>query len=566
MRRLALAVGLLVLAGLAPAWAAPGLAEARDAAQRRDFATALPLFRQLLDQAPGDADLLVEAARVHGFADRNAEAAAHYRQAIAVAPRRRDGLLASLAWQTLWGGDPRAALLLFDELAADPTRRADALDGQGQAHMALDAPAAAVTAFRAALALQPQSPALQRRLARALLWADQPEAAAAELQALMARQPGDREAAWALADALNSAGLHRQALRTFATQPPPVTPAQRLDLARAWYWAGYSDRALPLLAGQDDPDAAWLRDHRVAREEHPYVYAGLEHAIDSDRMEAVTLVAGGGWRLGPGTTLDLRARRLSLRDASGSPTGQDLQVLYRWRIGDPAAGTGTWWPAVALRASRLDGDTALGGLARVTWIPHDLWRVDAEWGRERINTPRAVAAGVHADSLSLGADHQATPRWLLAASAASVRFDDGNHRLRLAGRAEYLLLARPRWTAGVEAAGFRSSDPTSAGVPDRGYWNPARYQEARAFTAWRWEHRPWDLAARLGLGISRETDGFGNRSTGHPSQWQLEIGLDVSPGWRASALVAGSGSGLGLGNGGAGYWRRSVGITLIGWL
>lgn len=564
--RRALAAAALALASLGAAWAAPGLDDARAAADRRDFITALAAYGSLLARQPGDVDLLIEAARVHGFADRNRDAAGLYRRALAIAPARRADLLPSLAWQTLWGGDATAALALFDELAADPVRRADALDGQGQAWLALDAPDTAAASFRAALQLRPDDAALQRRLARALRWADRPDAATAVLQALLARQPGDRDTAWALADALNNAGLHRQALRAFAAWPAPASAAERLDLARAWYWAGEPDRAAPLLAGQSDASAAWLLAYRVRREGQPYAYAGVEHAIDSDRLESVTVVAGGGLRLGPGTTLDLRARQLSLRDAAGAPAGQDLQLLYRWRVGGAADAGGTWWPAVALRATQLDTRTQLGGLARVTWIPQDRWRVDAEWGRDRVDTPKAVAAGVHADSLSLGADHQPMPRLTLSAAVAGIRFDDGNRRMRWSGRADYLLLARPRVTAGVEGAAFRSSDPTGPGMPDRGYWNPARYREARAFVSWRWERQPWDLAARLGLGISHETDGSGNRSTGHPSQWLLELGHDLSPGWRISAVAGGSGSGLGLGNGGAGYWRRSVGIHLTGWL
>ena len=562
--RAALAAALL-LVSLGSWAAAPDLNTARAAAQQRDFAAALSVYAALLVQSPQDVELLIEVARVQGFADHNREAAALYRRALVIAPQRRAELLPSLAWQTLWGGDAAAALPLFDALADDPAQRADALDGRGQARLALDQPGTAAIDFRQALALNPDNTPLQRRLARALLWADQPDAAAAVLQALLQRQPTNRDAAWALAITHNLGGRHRLALREFAALASPSGDAQRADVARAWNWAGYADRAAPLLAGQTDPEVVWLRDFRVGREGRHLAYGGIEHAVDSDSLESLTTTVGGGLRLRSGATLDLRLRRLSLADANGSPTGEDLQALYSWRLGDATDPGGSWWPALALRALRLGGSTVLGGLARVTWIPQDLWRVDAEWSRDRINTPKAVADGVHADALSLGADHQLTPRLGVTAAITGIRFDDGNRRLRLYGRAEYLLLPRPRWAAGVEATWFNASRPTGPAVADRGYWNPARYQEARVYLSWRWERRPWDASARVGLGVSNETDGFGNRSTGHPNQWAIEFGHDFSPALRGTLSAAGSGSSLGLGSGGIGYWRRSLGMNLIAW-
>ena len=138
----------------APLDAGTELAAARAATDRRDFASALPLFERLVLRAAGDADLLIEAARVFGWADRNARSAALYRQALASAPARRADIVPSLAWQTLWAGETSAALALFEEAATS--------------------------------------------------------------------RPTDRELGWALANALNAAGRHREAVARFGRWLPAL--------------------------------------------------------------------------------------------------------------------------------------------------------------------------------------------------------------------------------------------------------------------------------------------------------------------------------------------------------
>lgn len=475
------------------------LADARAATDRRDWTTALPLYDTLLQQRPQDADLLIEAARVRGFADHNAAAAALYRRALGAAPARRADILPSLAWQSLWAGDAAAAVPLFDELVRNGSDRADAYDGLGQSHQALGDDRRAAAAFGAAAALRPDQPALRRRWAQAL------------------------------------------------------------------YWSGYEERALALLAGTTDSDAAWLRDYRLGRESRHYLYAGLDHTIDSDRLETWALTAGAGWRLGGSTTAELRTRQLSLTDANGVQRGPELQGLVRRRFGEPDGSAGTLWSTALLRARRFDGWTPLTGLLRATWVPQDRWRIDAEATREVVETPLAVRNRVHVDVLSIGVDLRLHPRWLGTAALTWLHFDDGNRRLRTNLRAEHVLLPRPRWTIGAELMQFGSSAPTSDGVPGRGYWNPARYAEQRVFTGLRWEQRPWDLQLRLGLGLSQERDGWGQRSTGHPSSWEVALGWDIDRALRLQAQLAGSGPGQGLSRGGAGYSRRSAGLSLTAW-
>lgn len=566
MRRWAVGA-VLALAAAWPVHAQPAdaLAPARAAVERRDFAAALPLYEALLAERPGDADLWIEAARVSGFADRNAEAAARYRRVLAIAPERRADVLPSLAWQTLWAGDAAAAVPLFETLAATGADRADALDGLGQARDALRDADGAIAAWRASLDVKPGQANVERRLARALIWADRHAEADALLAAMLARDPADRRSAWLRAHGWNLAGRHQQALREFERLGGAASTDERGDLARAWAWAGFEDRALPLLERTADADLAWWRDHRVARETRPYAYGSVERASDADDLDVTAAVTGFGWRPAAGATAELRLRRVELDAPGDAAHGRELQALWRVRLGEPGAGHGVWWPSLALRASDWGGWTPWSGHARVTWLPRDGWRLDAEAARELVETPQAIAERVHVDALSLGVDHRPHPRATLSLGVASLRFDDGNARQRVNARAQWLLASRPRWTVGAEALAFDSSRPTSATVPARGYWNPESYREARLFTTVEVEQRPWDLALRLGLGTATEVDGDGNRSHAQPHQWELVAGWDLGASARARLSVGGAGSGFGLGSGGSGYWRRHLSLGLHAW-
>lgn len=559
-------IGLLLAAATALAQPAPQalLEQARAATERRDHDAALRVYRQLLDQRPADVDLLIEAARVNGFADRNAEAARLYRRALDLAPQRRGDILPSLAWQSLWAGAAVEAEALFTDLAATAgVDRADALDGLGQARQARGNQAGALAAFRQAHALAPDRLRLHRRLAMSLLWNDFEAQAIAELQALLRREPGDRDLAWALANARNFAGEHRAALRGFQALSAPVHPGERADLARAWRWAGYEDRAWPLLAGATEAEAVWLRDWRVWRELSAFGYATVERAEDRDRLVTRAAVVGAGWRPASGASIDFQLRRLSLVDPAGDPQASQLQASARWRLGQPGDAAGTFWPSLALRVNRFSHWSPVTPSARLTWIAQDRWRLDAEATRELVETPRAVANRVSVDVLSAGAEHRPDGHWLLSGAAALLRFDDGNARLRLNGRIERRLMSRPRVAVGVEASGFDRINTDS--LQDRGYWNPQRYAEARVYASLSHEMRPFDVQARVALGMSSETDNAGNRSSGRPHLWELGLGWDATPGLRFRLAMGGSGQGMGVSSGGSGYWRRYVNLSLNLW-
>lgn len=520
---------------------------------------------RLVERHPGDVELLIESARVHGYADRNADAARLYRQALALEPGRRADILPSLAWQSLWGGQAAQALALFDERLPQlaGAARAEWLDGLAQARQALGDQSGALQAYREADALAPGQRRLQQRLALSWLWNGQELRAAQLLQDLAKRHPQDREIGWSLANALNFSGAHRAALAAFAAWPQPVAAGERVDLARAWRWAGFEERALPLLGDPVDAEAAWLRDYRVRRELASYGYATVERSQDRDALVSRAAVLGAGWHPWAGTTAELQGRRLDLHDAAGEPDGQQLQALLRWRVGEPQSPWGTWWPTVALRVSSIDGWHSTAPTLRLAGVPRDHWRVDLEATRELVEAPRALANRVHVDMASVGVDHRPPAPWQASGALALQRFDDGTQRLRASARAAQRVATKPRTWVGLEGMWLQRTQGDPA--VDRGYWNPRRYLETRAFVAIEQEWRPLDLQARLALGGSREVDGAGRSSSGRPHQWELGLGWDVSPALRLRLAAGGSGAGLGVGGGGAGYWRRYANLSANVW-
>ncbi len=556
----------------APAADAPvnaaALARARALTERREYPGALELYRQLRERSPRNDDLAIEVARVLGYADRNADAAALYREVIGFAPTRRRDVLESLAWQTLWADDPAGAEPLFVELTGNDwpaAVRGPAWRGLAEARQALGRLDAALAAYEGALALAPDDRALARRRAQTLLWMDRHDEAIAAFEALIAKDPADRLSGHGLAQARNYAGRHRAALSTWRGIGEARDNDERLERARALQWAGFEDLAHQALDGVPLADAQWLRAWRTGRELRPSTWGAWDRITDRDRLEVKAWQLGATWRAGGGRSVDVGWRRADLSDPNGAARGDRLWLTVTDRWGGPESARGTFWPSVTLAANHWPGWSPVTGAARVRWVPADGWRFDAELGREVIETPLAISRQVSVVVGALGAEWRPNPRWSVAGQLASLRFDDGNQRWRATARVDYALRFRPKVVVGLEGQTFTSSDPTGPSVIARGYWNPRRYQEARAYIGLYHDAHPWEFQARLGAGTSRELDGFGNRASGSPNLWELVIARDFSPAWRGRLVAGGSGSGLGSASGGTGYWRRYVGASLTGW-
>lgn len=531
-----------------------------------------------------DLDLQIEAARIHGFADRNAEAARRYRAVLEAAPQRRSELLLPLAWQTLWAGEPAQAEALFREIAARPTDFAGAGDGfdawRGVAESRQEAGDlnGALIALGEARERRPDDRTIARRIAQTLAWLDRHDEAITAFEALVASDPDDRASRYGLARARNFAGLHRQAVADYReaferdrASGNEIPNDARFDRARALRWAGYDDLAHHALDGLPQPEARWLQAWRTQRETLRWLETGLELASDRDQLDTRVNTAAFGWRPTAVTTFEVGSRLVNLAEPGRHARGEQLNATWRRRFGTTADAIGSpddrgpLWASVTVAANRYGDWHPLSGVARLRWLPTDTLRIDGELGREIIETPVALGNRVHVDIAALGADWRWQPRSSLAATLAALKFDDGNLRTRINLRADHQLRANPKVVAGIEAMAFRSSDPSSGSRPGRGYWNPESYREARAYLAFGHEAWPWDFTLKLGVGTARETDGWGNRAKGEPNVWELSISYDLARQLKLRAWAGGSGGSMGVGSGGEGYWRRYVGLGVTGW-
>jgi tetratricopeptide (TPR) repeat protein len=566
------------------------LAAARAATERRDWADALPRWKALEAAAPGNVDILIESARVHGFADRNAEAAQRYRNAIELAPARRGDVLLSLAWQTLWSGDAVGAEALFQEIAAQPAAFAgggdgfDAWRGLAEARRNAGDLAGSLAALERAQQLRPGDQATGRDVAQTLAWLDRYDEAIAAYTKLIERDPTDRASTYGLIRTLNNAGRHREAVAHYrsafaADQAAGRTPPQDalFDYARALRWAGYDDLAYPTLQSLPYPDAQWLGDFRTGRELRHWADAGIEFSTDSDNLDTRLFNGVFGWRVSPSSSLDVAVRLVDLTEPTREANGQRLALAWRTRFGAAADAIGTpadygpAWTALSIQANKYDDSLTqddwqpVTGFARVRWMATDTLRIDGEAGREVVETPLSIANRVTANTVAIGADWRWQPRSSVAAGIATLDFSNDNRRARVNLRADHRIMNRPRVVVGVEALAFRSSNPTSDTQPYVGYWNPRSYQEARAYAVVEHEARPWDFRMKIGVGASREEDGWGNRSSGNPNVLELSAAYDLDKSVQLRAYAGGSGGSMGVASGGEGYWRRYVGVAVTGW-
>jgi tetratricopeptide (TPR) repeat protein len=564
------------------AWLVSGPAQAQSLQQARDkvdaglYSQALPIYETLLQAQPSSTDLLIETARVYGFADRHKEAVAAYRRVIELDPGRHKDVAAALAWQTLWSGDAAAALPLFvqaRDFITEPKARAELWRGTGEACVETGDNACALDAYRHALALQPADTDLQRRIALVLLWMDDYTQAEEAWRALLAQDPKDRRAQAGLARTINAAGRHNEAVRLYRDLDDGSDADMRLDHARALRWAGYDMAAFPLLNARNDSAAVFLRDWRIDREQKSFVWGGIDYSTDADELDILAVAAGAGTLLKPGLLLEGGYRFARLDSPQGDVNANRVQATLRGLIGTPGeTPPGLLVPSLTLAWNDYDGWTPITGYATLRWMPQDLWRITADLGREVVETPQAISNRITVDVGALGVEYRLPPRWTMGGTLSNLRFSDGNNRVRIYGHLDYATRFNPKVVVGVEGAAFTDSDPASFAavrppgtLPPAGYWNPKEYAEARAFAGIYHERDDWDAYARVALGISRETDGDGNNSSGHPNLLEAGIAHDVGRGLRWRLYAGGSGSSFAVGNGGSGYWRRYVGFMLTAW-
>lgn len=558
---------LLAAWSLSVAAAAADLGEARLLVDQKRYAEAIAVYESLLSERPGQADLLIEAARVHAWADRHPPAARLYQQVLAAAPLRRHDVLLPLAWQLAWAGRHDEAIPHFQEVAQQvPAQRTEALHGLAESFSASSRLPQALEVY-GALAADPADLKARRGEARVLLWLDRHDEAAARYRAILDSRPDDKEAQLGLARALNHGGSHFAAVSAYAAatrDDADLARDTRVERAVALRWAGMEDAALQTLGDADGKGVAALRG-KLGQETASHLRAEFESAWDSDDLDIQALSLGWQQRLPAGRLLDVSARGVRIEQNGSRIDGRQLLLKAGARLGN--AGQGLFWPALTVGVRDYDGWQTAAWKLQAKWIPADLWRIDLEAGNDVVETISALRDHeVTLNVVAASTDWRFAPRWSATLGGAILRFDDGNQRTRLTGRIEHVVkTAQPRVVLGLEGMSFNDSDPSieAPGIGDRGYYNPERYRELKLFAHAEHEAAGWLLEARLALGKLWETpwDAPGDNSGLYA--WQLAATRDLTPMLRLRLVAGGSDSSAFLQGSGSGYTRNYLGASLI---
>lgn len=531
------------------------LAQARILVDQKRYAEAIAIYETLVSVPPGQADLLIEAARVNAWGDWHPSSARLYRQALDAAPDRRYDVLLPLAWQLAWGNYHDEAIPLFREVANQvPAQKNEALHGLAESLAARNQLLPALEVYHT-LAADPADIKAQKAEARILAWLERHDEAILRYRAILDTHPGDKEAQIGLARALNYSGRHFEAVIAYAAieNDPALARDTRTERATALRWAGLEDAALTTLGDAPGDDSVSLRS-RLGQETASHLRAEFESSWDSDDLDIDALSLGWQQRFGFGRWLDVSARDARIGQYGDQIDGRQFLIKGGTRLGSVEAGL--LWPTLTVGVRDYNGWQTAAWKLQGRWLPADFWRIDLEAGNDVVETIDALQNEVTLNQVSASTDWLFAPRWRATLGAALLRFDDDNQRTRLIGRIEHVLMtAQPRVVVGVEGMGFNDSVPDI----DRGYYNPETYRELKALARVEHEAYGWLLEARLALGKLWETPGD---SSGLYA-WELVAARDLAPDLRLRLYAGGSDSSAFLQGTGSGYTRNNLGASLI---
>ena len=550
---------LFLIAGLSLSLCALGadLKQARTLVDQQRYTEANAVYEALLTEQPGQADLLIEAARVRAWADQHQPAASLYQQVLAVAPQRRYDVLLALAWQLTWDGRHAEAIPLFQEVSQQvPAQKTEALFGLAESLSQSNRLNEALAVYRT-LSGPPEN--LKARLgeARMLLWLDRPDEAAVKYRAMMDAHPENPDARIGFARALNTRGRHFAAVSAYASavaDNPELARDTRVERATALRWSGLEDSAWSTLGDAQGRDADTLRS-TLKRERARSLHVKLETSQDSDQLAIHALNLGWQQRFGTGYAVDVSTRESRIEQNARRIEGRQLLLKVDTRLG--SVNQGLFWPALTVGLRDYDGWQTPAWKLQGKWIPADFWRIDLEAGNDVIENIQSLDNKVTLNVFSASTDWRFAPRWSATLGGALLRFDDGNQRTRLMGRVEHTLTAsQPRIIVGFEGMGFSNSDSAVS----RGYYNPEHYRELKMQVRAEHETAGWLLEAQLALGKLWETPGG---SSGLYA-WELSATHALTPLLRLRLNAGGSDSSAFLRTG-SGYTRNTLGASLI-WL
>jgi tetratricopeptide (TPR) repeat protein len=437
--------------------------------------------------AQDNAEATLAEARRAADAGRSADAIAPYRAALEQTREERPDWRLELADQLTWVGELDAAVGEYARVIA--SGRGDlmkkAQTGLGRALARRGDHDRAVTAFDAALALDPTDREAALLRAQALSWGNRQAEAEAAYLALLAAAPGDERALLGLARVQTWRGRQRAALATLARLPAAPADGQEAVTitAEAQQWLGRPDLAAATLrqrlaAAPDDTRTRALlaRLERDTRHEVRFDARRFDQSDGLD-VEQVNLgadyrFAGGRGRIGP------RLARIAFDPFDGSGdtiTVTRIAASGGWRLSD-AVDVGA-----TIGVDTID-DPGPGGAqdfltydAYVTLFPEDRVRIDLGAQRFTLDSEPTLRGRVIVDQVKASADFQPTERSRVTVRALHADYTDGNRQRWWQAEFEQRLALAPRLYVGARYTGtsFRLIDQP-------GYFSPGEYHAVEA--------------------------------------------------------------------------------------
>ncbi len=287
---------------------------ARQLVEKRNFPEALKLYNGLVRAKPQDSDILIEAARVHGWADRNRESAELYQRVISRFPARRDDVVQPLAMQLLWSNQAQEAIPYFQETLARKPGDRDASLGLGEALQSTGDYPSAIAIYDELLQKAPGELAAQRGKAWALLRSDRFPEAENLYRSVLRENPKDTDARIGLARTLNFSGRHQEAIRAYdqLAQDFPKDQGIQVQRATAQYWAGMEQEALSTLEKLNTEEAEKLRNN-IKRNVNPAVSGGVEFSKDKDELKITRGQISGRVPISETATIEIGYGRAELK-------------------------------------------------------------------------------------------------------------------------------------------------------------------------------------------------------------------------------------------------------------
>ncbi len=290
------------------------LATARQLVEKRNYSDAIKFYQRLVKAKPDDSDLMIEAARVYGWADRNKESAELYQRVINQFPGRRNDVLPSLAAQLLWSNNPDAAIALYQEILTRKPADRDAMLGLAEGLQSSKRYDQAIALYDGLLAKNAADEAAQRGKAWAMLRTDQFSDAERLFRAVLQGRPNDMDARVGLARTLNFSGRHQEAIRAYdqLAQDFPKDKGIQVQRATAHYWAGMEQEALSIVDTINTDDAENLRN-KILRNTKPVVTAGVAYSKDKDDLKITRAQVSGKVPIGETAAIEVSYSRAALK-------------------------------------------------------------------------------------------------------------------------------------------------------------------------------------------------------------------------------------------------------------